>query len=394
MKNINSSLANDIQAGTICTAMTVTRVDGVVLNYTDNDMPLTSGGVTYTPAVGLSGIKLVITNNAQVGTSQIRAAWLPVIQESDVIAGIYDNCAIKIGIMSWENPQYGVLEMFSGQLSTITSTQDGFQADVQSALWMLQRPLGIYTTPNCRHQFGSTLDPQGVWGCQVNIANYTVSGTITSMTNLMTWQANVPGANLAATPLTPNAPTLSVEQNVLGQYLPPGTYNYSVSAIVNGNEGPTSPVATVVVQPNNPQQGGSVGGGGIVTISWPAVTGASSYNLYGNTAQALILNTTSLSVQDNGTYAAGGFPALYGDYYAQGIITMTSGNANGMTAVIKTVSNGNIVLLLPLSRPPAVGDTFTMSAGCSKSVATCQYKFNNVINFGGFPDLTPQRNWM
>ena len=394
MKALNSNLAADIQSGTICSVMTVTRTDGTVLRYTDNDVALISGGETYAPAAGLTGVKLVITNNAQVGTSQIRAAWLPVIQESDVVAGIYDNCSIQIGIMSWQNPQYGILPMFAGQLATVTSTQDGFQADVQSTLWMLQRPLGVYTTPNCRHQFGSTLDPQGVWGCQVNLANYTVSGTITGMTNPMTWQANVPGVDLAVTPQTPNAPILTVQQNVLGQYLPPGTYSYSVSAIVNGNEGPTSPIASVVVQTNNPQQGGSVGGGGIVTISWSPVSGASSYNLYGNTAQGLLLNTTSTSVQDNGTYGTGGFPALYGDYYAQGIITMTSGAAMGMSAVIKTVSGGNIILLLPLGREPAIGDTFTMSAGCSKSVATCQYKFNNVVNFGGFPDLTPQRNWM
>ena len=389
MKNISTQLAADIAAGVVCTAMLVTRTDGTMLAYTDHDAPLAYGSEVYTPAPGLSGIKLTITNNAAVGTVQARAAWLPVLQESDILSGLYDNAQIKIGAMSWKNPGYGILWLFSGMLGTVTSTADGFQAEAQSALWVLQRPLGVHITPTCRHTLGSTTDPQGVWGCQLDLTPYSYSGTITAMSNSMAWTVSIPGYGSAGTPNTPAAPTASVTQNIVGQYLAPGTYHYSVSAVVGGQESSTSPITTAVVQPNNPPTGG-----GEITLSWAPVAGATAYNVYGNTAQQLLATVTGTTWTDNGTGAQGGSPPLFGDFFAQGILTMTSGAASGLKTNVKTMTSAGLQLLLPLGRTPAVGDTFTVSAGCAKTAATCQYKFNNLVNFGGFPDLTPQRNWM
>lgn len=40
-----------------------------------------------------------------------------------------------------------------------------------------------------------------------------------------------------------------------------------------------------------------------------------------------------------------------------------------------------------------VGDLIRLEAGCDKSAATCREKFNNFINFRGFPHI-PGENWM
>ena len=37
--------------------------------------------------------------------------------------------------------------------------------------------------------------------------------------------------------------------------------------------------------------------------------------------------------------------------------------------------------------PPQPGDTFTVTAGCDKRFATCRSKFDNQLNFRGFPHL-------
>jgi uncharacterized phage protein (TIGR02218 family) len=34
-----------------------------------------------------------------------------------------------------------------------------------------------------------------------------------------------------------------------------------------------------------------------------------------------------------------------------------------------------------------VGDGFTVTAGCDKSVKTCKAKFDNEVNFRGFPHV-------
>jgi uncharacterized phage protein (TIGR02218 family) len=35
--------------------------------------------------------------------------------------------------------------------------------------------------------------------------------------------------------------------------------------------------------------------------------------------------------------------------------------------------------------PVAVGDQFTISAGCDRSMGTCIGRFNNIVNFRGEP---------
>jgi uncharacterized phage protein (TIGR02218 family) len=37
--------------------------------------------------------------------------------------------------------------------------------------------------------------------------------------------------------------------------------------------------------------------------------------------------------------------------------------------------------------PIASGDTLTVAAGCDKRFVTCRARFNNVINFRGFPQI-------
>ena len=39
------------------------------------------------------------------------------------------------------------------------------------------------------------------------------------------------------------------------------------------------------------------------------------------------------------------------------------------------------------------GDRVRITAGCDKRMETCRYKFNNLLNFQGFPDI-PGEDWM
>jgi len=78
---------------------------------------------------------------------------------------------------------------------------------------------------------------------------------------------------------------------------------------------------------------------------------------------------------------------------SNGFIKFTSGNNIGLTAQVKIhdVAGGTIgesvEFYLPTIMTVAVGDTFELTAGCDHTLATCKAKFNNVVNFGGFPHL-------
>ena len=48
-------------------------------------------------------------------------------------------------------------------------------------------------------------------------------------------------------------------------------------------------------------------------------------------------------------------------------------------------ADGTITLFEPAYYTPVVGNTFTMVPGCRKRLEDCRDKWNNVVNFGGFP---------
>lgn len=80
-------------------------------------------------------------------------------------------------------------------------------------------------------------------------------------------------------------------------------------------------------------------------------------------------------------------------YFSNGRITFTSGLNNEMSYVVK-VHTGNVIeLYLPTSYVVSPGDNFTIYAGCDLTLGTCRSKFNNVVNFGGFPHIKTDANF-
>lgn len=72
-------------------------------------------------------------------------------------------------------------------------------------------------------------------------------------------------------------------------------------------------------------------------------------------------------------------------YFDLGKLVFTSGVNNGVTRSVKAYSPGTIVLSVPFSSAPATGDLFIIYPGCDRTQNTCSSKFNNVINFRGYP---------
>lgn len=74
-------------------------------------------------------------------------------------------------------------------------------------------------------------------------------------------------------------------------------------------------------------------------------------------------------------------------YFTGGEITFTSGLNNGLKMEVKEFSATKITLALPMPLSLSFGDSFTIKTGCDKSSPTCKSKFNNLINFRGFPSI-------
>ena len=77
-------------------------------------------------------------------------------------------------------------------------------------------------------------------------------------------------------------------------------------------------------------------------------------------------------------------------WFDGGSITFTSGtNAGALFEVRQHTleSDARFVLWRPSAAPINVGDQIVAQAGCSKSLETCRNKFDNALNFRGFPSI-------
>ena len=76
-------------------------------------------------------------------------------------------------------------------------------------------------------------------------------------------------------------------------------------------------------------------------------------------------------------------------YFTQGVITFTSGANHGVTRMVSAFAHtsGVVTVSFPFPAAPASGDTFTIRAGCDRSLNTCKTKFaaDNSIHFRGTP---------
>jgi len=76
-------------------------------------------------------------------------------------------------------------------------------------------------------------------------------------------------------------------------------------------------------------------------------------------------------------------------HFNDGKLLWTSGANAGVTCEVCdwTLATTVMTLWLPLPAPIAVGDTYRAGPGCDKRFSTCRSKFNNGVNYGGFPYL-------
>lgn len=85
------------------------------------------------------------------------------------------------------------------------------------------------------------------------------------------------------------------------------------------------------------------------------------------------------------------------DWFTRGRLTVLTGAAERLWSAIKQdrsdATGRRIELWEPLRAPVAPGDLLRLDAGCDKRMETCRLKFNNLINFQGFPDI-PGEDWV
>lgn len=255
---------------TLATLWKLTRADATIMYFTDHSEDITYGGQTYLAASGYSSSP--IKSSASMAVDNLDIFCLlddASITSSDLAGGIYDYAEVELYAVNYEDLTMGHANLKKGHIGQVSTAGEIFTAELRGMSQVLQQTVGEIYSRNCRADLGDTR-------CAVNLASFTVTGTLTGATDR---------ANFA---------------------------------------------------------------------------------------------DSSRTEAD--------------DYFRGGKLTWTSGLNNGLSMEVKnyTLSTGAIVLQQNMPFTISVGDTYSMYAGCDKSVAICRTKFSNVVNFRGEPHVPGQ----
>lgn len=108
--------------------------------------------------------------------------------------------------------------------------------------------------------------------------------------------------------------------------------------------------------------------------------------------------TMPVDVEEDGRrFTWQSLPGFDPAFFIRGRMDVLEGPAQGLWGLIKhdRVLNETRMIELwePIKGDVGTGTVVKLTAGCNKQLETCRLKFDNILNFQGFPDL-PGEDWM
>jgi len=355
---------------------TVTRLDGIVARWTSWGLPLTVGGQTFTAfgpylrrtsvswGTGLDNKSMKIMLGADA-TMQIGPSGriIPVIQA--LAQDLFASATVRVDRLIMPTPgdtSLGTYNLWLGIVGDVAVKRASAEITVDSQLILLnvQVPRAVYS-PGCRHVFGDS-------SCTFDLSTVTSSGTVVSGGNRF-----VIASNLAppVAPLPPaSAPSLTFSHNSLIN-IAARTVWVTVTYTGTTVETVAGPESSIAMGPSDLT----------VVASPPAEANATGYNVYigGAPGDETLQNATPIAIGTSYTEASVGFTqgvsppiAGFGGFYAEGVIAFTSGVLSGLARQVQASDgSGNITCSSGFPQAPAIGDTFTVRRGCSKTLSAC-----------------------
>lgn len=331
---------------TVCTLVYCARTDGEIFGFTDHESEIVFDSVTYTPAPSYARSDAAGGLDLNVDNLELRGMLSsPFITEDELRAGIWDFCFLRIVLVNYADLTMGAMVIRTGKLGEVSVERNQFKAELRGLAQAYTRTIGRLVVPGCDTTLGSAR-------CGVDLAAWTVTGTVDSV--------SADNRTFNDADRTEPGPSAGI----------------SISAVSKANPG----VVTLASPLGLPT--GSIivisGALGMPQINTVTVAGGIS----GSTFE-LPYDTT-----DFPTYTGGGKVRQLDSgsgYFDNGVVTFTTGANAGLSKEVLAYVLGSVTLVEPMPYPIAVGDEYSMHAGCDYSMATCRDRFDNIVNFRGYP---------
>lgn len=349
---LKAHLASDAQTMATCWLAVLANTDRY--GFTDHDEDIVIDGWTtpddifngtYAAATGFNTTNIATSDALNVDNTDAAGTLVsPAITEEDLLAGMWNFAAIYIFQVNWSDLTMGPLIQRVGWIGDVSTGRSTFKAELRGLMQLYTGSLCELTSASCRADLGDAR-------CKKDLTAFTVTGTLTGV--------NVDNTTLYDTSRAEAGPSGGV----------------AITDVSNANPGVvTMADASLALVEGQPVTISDVGG--MVAVNAVTVV----HNPSGATFE-LSVDTTDTSAYP--AYTTGGTVTPLGaesGYFDFGVITFTSGLNDGIAREVKAYAPGQLTLYLPLPYLASAGDTYTMHAGCDKTLATCRDRFDNIVN--------------
>lgn len=166
------------------------RLDGVSLGFTSHDRDLSVAGFPYRAAPGMLPSAISISDGLDADTLDIAGALTAdAVTAEDLAAGRWDQAAVRLFAVDWEQPGAGTLLLARGVLGDVGVKDGGFTAELSGPAAALGRAAVEATAPECRAELGDKR-------CRIDMAGRVRTALVTAAAGaVLTLDAAEPTAN-------------------------------------------------------------------------------------------------------------------------------------------------------------------------------------------------------
>jgi uncharacterized phage protein (TIGR02218 family) len=160
----------DTRETTLCWCWKITRIDGLVLGFTNHDRDLTFDSATYEASTGFLGTEIESQLGMNVDNMDVYGAVdSDNIREADIEAGLFDNADIEVYLVNWQDVSERVI-MKKGNLGEVKRGKTMFQTEVRGISNQLQQVKGRVYQYTCDALLGDSR-------CRKSLSGSTYTGT-------------------------------------------------------------------------------------------------------------------------------------------------------------------------------------------------------------------------
>lgn len=186
MRPVSSNFATHLASETTSLAMCwkLTRTDTTVMGFTAHDADIVFDGITYVAATGFTPTDITAKNDFSVDNLDVEGILdSSAITEEELMAGIYDYAEIEIFLVNYEDLSQGRMLLRRGWVGEIRIAREQFIAEIRGLAQKLSQNIGRVYAPSCDAVLGDAR-------CTVNLAGFTTSTTVSTVTDRQTFKAS------------------------------------------------------------------------------------------------------------------------------------------------------------------------------------------------------------